>query len=70
MTHTVRTFLIVSAAYLLGGSAAALAEPVTREAATGGVDSYAWEEAAGGEAREDDIHARLPRPEVTKETAP
>lgn len=70
MTHIVRTFLLVSAAYLLGGSAAALADPDAREAATRGFDSYAWEERAGGEAREDDLHSPLPRPEVTEEKAP
>lgn len=70
MNQTVRTFLLVSAAYLLGGSGAALADRDVREAANGVVDGYALEERAGGETQRDDLHAALARPETDEDPAP
>ena len=64
MNQTVRTFLLVSAAYLLGGSGAALADRDVREAASGGIDGYAMEERAGGDIRQDGLDSALAWPDA------
>ena len=51
MTPVVKTFLLVSAAYLFGGIPAALADRDGEELAGRGLDGYAVEESAGEEQR-------------------
>ena len=51
MTPVVKTFLLVSAAYLLGGVPAALADRDGEELANRGSDGYAVEESLGEEQR-------------------
>lgn len=51
MTPVVKTFLLVSAAYLFGGVPAALADRDGEELANRGADGYAVEESVGEEQR-------------------
>jgi hypothetical protein len=67
MNTVVKTFLLVSAAYLMGGSATALASRDGRESVSRSADGYAMQESAGEEPRSSDLRLPLSRPFISEE---
>jgi hypothetical protein len=67
MNPVVKTFLLVSAAYLLGGSTVALASRDGRESVSRGAEGYAMKESTGEERWCGDRHSTLSRPVVSED---